>query len=826
MALQSDDFGFLVGKPVEWGKALNIWTDIRDDVAAIRAAIGKGSPSAKFQPSLSSAANDRIMNRAAAPVIRLKADSSQSTALQKLLASNPSVSEMKGRSRVLVAPSERLRDSRGRFTGGANKPSDKKDAENSGTGKSLNLGSNIGNAINETPDVDPLIAASKELRDIVSPIGRIVSPLGRGFGKLFGKKKDDETKDEGKKSRVWFRRIWRSLETSRKENRDNSKLKKLGNRSGAQVGGVGAGGGIFSAIGGLLENIPFIGNLFGGKGKGLLGGLLGGAKNLFKGGLKKVPILGSLLTLFGAGSDAIDTENDASLTRQEKNDKHVVNGAQTVGGLAGAGIGFLLGGPIGAIIGNIVGEIAGKYIGGWINDFRHSDLAQSIMKAWDSAIGAIPEIWNSVVSGVSSAFDGAVKFITETFDGIAKSIGKAFDGVVDSVTQFFKDKFGVDLPKVAKETKEVVVKKAEEAAKVVAEAVTPVVDKVVDTASDALKNARDITARLAESAKNEVAETRVGKAMSSVASVITGSKKKKIDVAFDDAKDIILNASKMAGVDPGIMAQIAGFESGYDFNAKTPIGKDGKRISTAHGLGQFLDKSWTGSINKYGSKYGIEGAGNLTKEQAAEYRNDPKIQAAMLAELTKENIEKGKKFGGNDTLSNVYGFHNLGSADAEKLLTALKINPSGSVKDALIGQDFSEKNKKRVDAVINGNPSLYVDKKSGDPVSVAEAYKRQGDALRHFDKYAETIRSYAAEPKSTSQTSIAPAITAPNTSSNDFKLPNKIPDQPQPQSEIIPLGGTNPQPITVTFDKRDVGQDLIDRNIAHVVTGGMSGAMK
>jgi len=210
---------------------------------------------------------------------------------------------------------------------------------------------------------------------------------------------------------------------------------------------------------------------------------------------------------------------------------------------------------------------------------------------------------------------------------------------------------------------------------------------------------------------------------------------------WNQVKGDIATAAAQAGIDPGVLARIANFESGFNTDAR-PISKtsakntvrqfDGRMaISSAHGLGQFLDGTWTDYINKYGKKYGIANAGKLSKAQAAEYRTDVRLQAAMLAEFTRENVELGKKLGGTDDNANTYALHNLGGGDGRKFLNALKTNPSASVNSIGLGK-----------GVVSGNASLYGD----GSISVAEAYRRMGRKMAEGDAFANEISGGQATP--------------------------------------------------------------------------------
>lgn len=211
---------------------------------------------------------------------------------------------------------------------------------------------------------------------------------------------------------------------------------------------------------------------------------------------------------------------------------------------------------------------------------------------------------------------------------------------------------------------------------------------------------------------------------------------------WNRVKDNIAAAAAQAGIDPGVLARIANYESGFNSDAR-PIAEgkrehlnterqfDGKlAISTAHGLGQFLDGTWTDYINKYGQKYGISGAGivkgkgKLSKEKAAAYRQDIRLQAAMLAEFTRENMALGRQLGGNDDNANIYALHNLGGKDGKTFLAALKANPQAQVKS--IGLKKS---------VIPGNSDLY----GNGTLSVAEVYQRMGKKMASGDRFANEI---------------------------------------------------------------------------------------
>lgn len=285
----------------------------------------------------------------------------------------------------------------------------------------------------------------------------------------------------------------------------------------------------------------------------------------------------------------------------------------------------------------------------------------------------------------------------------------------------------------------------------------------------------------------------------------------KLGAKWDAVKGTLAGAAVRAGVDPGLLAKIANFESGFDPNA-APIAKDPSKnkvrlfdgrmgISSAHGLGQFTDATWLDTLRKHGAKYGVEGASTLTPAAAAALRGNTDLQASMLAELTAENVAKGRKFGGTDDAASVYALHNLGGGDGRKLLTALRDNPGMSVRDALLQGAKTDKERARIEQVISGNRSLY----GGGSISVEAAYANMGKMMSRGNRFAEAI-------------AVGPSPIGPM---GGFKTPQfpAIPDAPQLR---IPLGSNDPTPVVVMNNTPDVSRDLSNRRLAHIVTGGVA----
>ena len=292
------------------------------------------------------------------------------------------------------------------------------------------------------------------------------------------------------------------------------------------------------------------------------------------------------------------------------------------------------------------------------------------------------------------------------------------------------------------------------------------------------------------------------------------------------AREDLTGAAVAAGVDPGLVAQIGRFESGFDSKA-APTRSDGSRMSSAHGYGQFIDGTWTDVVNRHGSKYGVAGAGKLTTDQAGALRNDPKLQAAMLAEFTKENVAKGRANGGKDDAANVYAYHNLGDGDAKRMLSAVKSNPAMSARDALIGgRDIGEKERSRIENVISNNKSLY----GNGSIPASAAYARMGQKMRDGDGYAADARLLASNggvarsssgvrmPGTVSVVSLQSVVPANIPSSVPQKLPSS------PEVTMPPPSPSEKQRPIVVSSNTPVGQNVGDRTIAHTASGGIGSA--
>jgi hypothetical protein len=167
------------------------------------------------------------------------------------------------------------------------------------------------------------------------------------------------------------------------------------------------------------------------------------------------------------------------------------------------------------------------------------------------------------------------------------------------------------------------------------------------------------------------------------------------------------NATATAGVDPsrlriaGAIKQAAsttGTSFEYllatakmesDFNPKA-----GASTSSAHGLYQFIDQTWLGTVKEAGTQFGYgKYADAITKSPSGSYsvsnpaartaimklRDDPAAASSMAAVLTQSNSFKlTGKIGRRPTDGELYMAHFMGVGGAAKLIANAEDNPNAT----------------------------------------------------------------------------------------------------------------------------------------------------
>ena len=168
-----------------------------------------------------------------------------------------------------------------------------------------------------------------------------------------------------------------------------------------------------------------------------------------------------------------------------------------------------------------------------------------------------------------------------------------------------------------------------------------------------------------------------------------------------------LNATAAAGADPS-RARIAGAikqaanTTGTSFQYLLTTAKmesdfnpaAGASTSSAHGLFQFIDQTWLGTVKEAGSQLGYgQYADAISKSAAGSYsvsdpaarsaimklRDDPVVSSAMAGVLTQSNSFKlTGMIGRRPTDSELYMAHFMGVSGAAKLISNAEDNPKAS----------------------------------------------------------------------------------------------------------------------------------------------------
>src|SRR3984957_1466623 len=240
------------------------------------------------------------------------------------------------------------------------------------------------------------------------------------------------------------------------------------------------------------------------------------------------------------------------------------------------------------------------------------------------------------------------------------------------------------------------------------------------------------------------------------------------------------NATATQGVDPS-RARIAGAirqaasTTGTSFEYLLTTAKmesdfnptAGASTSSAHGLYQFIDQTWLGTVKEAGALLGYgKYADAITKTKSGDYtvgnptarkaimklRDDPAAASSMAAVLTNSNSFKlTGKIGRRPTDAELYMAHFMGVAGAAKLINNAEDNPQAS-------------GARLFPNAAAANRSIFYDK-SGRARSVSEVYSVLTSRYASAASSPSTITAMAAvggAPSTTAVASAAPAAPLDN----------------------------------------------------------------
>lgn len=155
-----------------------------------------------------------------------------------------------------------------------------------------------------------------------------------------------------------------------------------------------------------------------------------------------------------SGYEAYETEQDKTLSRDQKNVKHAGTAGGLAGGLAGAGYGAAAGAAMGSVVplvGTAVGGVVGGLVGGIGGYMGGKSIGETAMGGLQSARDAMPEglktaLGMTVAAAVSpfsqDARDALKKDLIPAIEGASKSFNestKSFTGLLGSVGDKISD---------------------------------------------------------------------------------------------------------------------------------------------------------------------------------------------------------------------------------------------------------------------------------------------------------------------------------------------------------------------------------------------------
>lgn len=803
--LKHDAQGFLLGDKVQFEEMLKSSQGMALDVKAIRGLLESGNrdssrvrsthASPRVQPpspiltAAAGAVAAKAANDAVANTTRLAKPSNngspgtashavvQSAAIAAVGAAQKSLPE---------------RAKNGRFTNGGGSAGDRDASGDGAIGRLLSALKGAGAA----EEADPAIKAFNE----------VARPMARGYEAVMG-----GTRQERKQER-WYRRFWAGMKRGQEDDQASSKairksLKILEEKpTGVEKGRGGIVALLLSGIATLLAGLfgkfipkallPGAGGVGvpgfpgagvppgGGGGAGKGGGKLG----RMKGALRRVPWLGAALALAGGASGVLESEA-SNMTRAQKDratGSAVGGTAGTLGGmLAGAKLGAAIGalaGPIGAAVGTAVGGAAGMFfgdkagqvigetVGGWVTNLREADIPGK----FSAGIDYLKSGWDRTMDMLGAAWTAGSDYLK----GAAKNVSNWAGQKLEAANAAVRDATGIDVKEGA--------------------------SRAIDATKETAQKAGAAAKGAAQSAGQAIQQSTVGRGVAAVASAAknawqAGDRKKAL-VAEMDAQGITDKNERAM-----LLAQVDHESNGFRAGEESFNYRSVDRIA---------------EVSKTAAKKG-----------------KPAIEAAMKQgpEAVAELMYGGRM--GNTEVGDGYKYRGRGSIQitgkdnykmlGDKLGLDLVNNP-----DLLLDPEISAK------ASVQWWKEKGVGKaaRSGDVTGATKIINGGENGLAHrkelFSKYSSdplATSTAAAMPKPVMVAAV-PAVSgvvsahAPMVSVSGSSAPlPAVPDAPKVPTAVAGAGAGRGS-MGITPVAANPGQDLADRRLAHMATGGIGGA--
>lgn len=461
--------------------------------------------------------------------------------------------------------------------------------------------------------------------------------------------------------------------------------------------------------------------------------------------------------------------------------------------MIGGGLGTLVGGPVGTMIGGVIGDKVGELVGEWLATVDWSAVGKQITDAWDATTGFFKDSW---------------KTVTDKLGDITKTVSAAWSSIVDGAKVFLKDKFGIDIDAIK-----------EKATKTVA----PVVDAAKQGAHVA-KNAGKAAVDYGKDRVEKMAEpikTAAANAVDAAKGVFGGgSKGNKAALVAEMNSSGMTNGTERAMFMAQMDHESGGFRSLEESTKYKPrqfLKLFGKRagITTEDQAQAILDKGPDATAEAmYGGDWGKKNLGNTEAGDGAKFKGRGFTQLTGRA-----NYAAAAKGTGLDLVA-----HPEQAAD-----------PANAAKIAVW---FHRSRKGLVEASQNGDVLAATKKINGGTTGLddrSRLFKQYLAEMNNPGFSAATIAAGKVAPGVAVAASVAPSVAPPTVQVAAASpvpiapVPSVTPPPmnvpPPPAVAAIPTQLNTPGPVDVRVtNNQQAGQDLSDRQLAHIATGGISGA--
>lgn len=505
---------------------------------------------------------------------------------------------------------------------------------------------------------------------------------------------------------------------------------------------------------------------------------------------RKVPVVGSLLALgLGvAGSAAI--EKDETKTRDQKNAAQGKNWGGVAGGLGGAALGAALGTAIAPGIGTVIGGVLGAVLGDWLG----GNLGEMLGEKFSSFLQVAAPAWTEIKNVALGTWDWIKGLGTEVFDGISRAweavtttVGAIFDDFKAKITAWYEAMKNIPIIGDAIRAAEGAAKEAAETARNVAD---KAVEKTKEVAGKAAEKAQEVAQKTAKSAK-----AIAGTAAAAMGDYLSNT---SLGKSIKSRQNLSLLTQQMdaAGItDPreraSFLAQMHHESAGFSSKSEN------------------LNYSAAGLRKTFGKYF-------KTDEEAARYAHNPAAIANKVYAGRNGNTEAGDgyKYRGRGFIQ-LTGKGNY--AEASKALGLDLVNNPDMAADpaiaAKIATWFWQRDSKLVAAGRSGNIEASTKIINGGKNGLA-------DRKQLYATYSGVAASAPIISAGPSVAPAMPAISAPVApAAPAVSTYGKAPEVQ------IPLGsGPAAKPAVVQMQQPDAAQDVRDRGIAHIVTGGLAHA--